>query len=174
MWAPGFWDDAMYGVNSVSILGFGADPDWEVFLGGIQCLAFDDTVEERVFVWPQLPHSWEEGSSIYLHVHCAVIGTGTGTIRWGLEATNWANVNEQFTTTSTIYTTATAAPGTDRTHLVHTFPAITMTDKTISCISGSRLFRDVAGDNFSGDVFFLSSDYHIKKNTPGSSLEFAK
>jgi len=151
-------------------------PDWESFApsGNLEAMGFDDSTEQEVFFDVQLNHDYKEGEDIYPHVHWSPGGTGTGTVRWGLEY-SWANVDAAFAASTTVYVEDDGS-GTAWDQQVAAWSALSGTGKTISSILKCRLFRDAshANDDYTGDAYFNGFDFHIPVDTLGSREEWVK
>ena len=156
-------------------------PNLVPFRGNVLVYEFSDENagnEEQVYFSVQIPHSWDEGTTIYPHVHFACGTTSVDSVRWGLEY-SWASVEENFpVSTNTIY--ASKQIGTAYDHKVVGFGGITPTtsqDK-ISSILICRLFRNSSNaieDSYNGDdVYLLQFDIHYQVNTLGSRLQWIK
>jgi len=136
-------------------------------------------VDEMYFV-VQLPHDWNEGTSIKAHIHWVPSqdgASGPTVPRWGLQYT-WTNIGETFPAYTTVYGTTTVPSETlvkDRQYLTP-LGTLDATGKTLSSMLVCRIFRD--GDNgadtFAGLAGALEVDFHYQKNTVGSRDEYTK
>jgi len=174
-YVPGYWDDLRTPVNAVRIPGSKA-PGWYNAIG-TQVLGFDDEAlaanEEEVYLTVQMPHGYQEGTSIVPHVHFVYALNEVGTnVRWGMSY-QWLNVDEAAGVTATIYALSDATNNDAMTHRIAYFPAIVGTGKTISSILTIRLFRNSSNalDTYTGLADFLEFDIHYLMNTPGSLAE---
>jgi hypothetical protein len=173
------WDDLRVPISSIKRLGF-TDPAWVQFKDdgagstGVYALAFDSGTDEEVFFTAQIPHSYDEGTDIYPHVHWTPSDGNAGNVVWGLEYT-WQNINGTFGNT-TIITVTDSTDATDRKHLYAAFAAINGAGMTISSILVCRLFRDAnnAADTYGSDAFLLEVDFHYQIDTVGSRTETTK
>jgi len=170
------WDDLRAPATAVRLPASGFyNPAETEYKGGI-VLAFGDEAsnEEEVSFLFQMPHTYEEGTDIYPHVHWVGEDNTAGSVRWGLEY-SWANIGDAFPATSTIYIDD--ANGDTDVHAMASFAAITGTGKTISSMLICRLFRNSsnAADTFtSKSAYLLEFDIHYQKDTLGSRTETAK
>ena len=155
-------------------------PTLSTFRGSVVTYSFGEQNaqnEEQVFFNVQIPHSWNEGTTLYPHIHFSCGTTSADSVRWGLEYT-WANVNGSFGTTTTIY--CSKQIGNAYEHKVAGFGGITPDSNTnkISSILVCRLFRNsshVTEDSYNGDdVFLLQFDIHYEVNTMGSRQQWIK
>jgi len=163
-------------------------PKWDVFIDdaggpGVYLHWFDDQdgvtdKEEELFFTAQMPHGWKEGSDIKPHVHWTTKDDATGkNVEWGLQYV-WANVTQQFSSTTTIiYTNNTIGTPGIRQHLISTFPTIVGTGHTLSSMLICRLFRHSshANDTFDGkEAGLIEIDFHYQIDSDGSNEEYLK
>lgn len=144
---------------------------------GVFAYAFGTATEKELYFEVQLPHTWVAGSDIKPHVHWSHVEAsppGTTNVQWGLEYT-WANADPPghvFGTTTIITGSTTVPVSSTRQQFITSLGTIDGTSKWLSSVLLCRVFRDVANDNFAGDAFALSFDFHIQHNTWGSIAEF--
>lgn len=168
------WDDFLVPMTRARINAATSKPDYDTFKNNVKAHLFDKASTETVTFDVQLPHSWVEGTEIRPHVHWCPVDTDTGSVLWRLEYTI-ASVNGTFGATTTI-DVLDAADGTAYKHQVAAFPAITMTGHTVSCMLVCALSR-IGGDGtdtYDNDAAGLAIDFHIAKNSYGSSQEYTK
>lgn len=174
------WDDLRFPVQSLKV-NDARPPIWSDIITPGQTLAFEDKAialqEEQVSFIVQLPHSWEEGTQLYFHIHYAYPSSIPDTrSTWTLEY-DWQNENELFglgTTTITCYTEYSDADVLKSQRVY--FPAINGTGKTFSSILVCSLTRhssDVS-DNYTDNVNLLEIDVHYQINTFGSYTQESK
>jgi len=137
--------------------------------------------DEMYFV-AQLPHSWNEGTIIYPHIHWIPSENGAAgpTLpRWGLEYA-WLNIGDTFSSYTTIYGTTTSTSEVLEENKQYLTPlgaaGIDGTNKQISSMLICRIFRDGSdtADTFAGYAGALEVDFHYEINTMGSRQEFIK
>lgn len=141
-----------------------------------QALNFVNNQADEVQFTVQLPHSWEQGDTIFPHVHFSPWGTGTGNVQFILEY-YISNVNGQFPASPATYTmTKNIASNNQWYHLIaNNATGVTMSGITVSSVLYCRLYRDnTVASNFADKVTFLSFDYHYQKNSLGSRQEYHK
>lgn len=163
-------------------------PDWDVFIDdtdgpGVFLHWFNDedgsiNKEEELFFTVQMPHGWKEGSNLEPHVHWTTIDDATGkNVEWGLQYV-WANVTNQFSSTTTIiYTNNTVGTPGIRQHLISEFPTIDGTGHTLSSMLICRVFRHSshANDTFDGKkAGLIEIDFHYQVDSDGSNEEYIK
>ncbi len=170
------WDDLRFGANLITP-GVANPPDWVAIggsLGGLYILEFNQSTEEEVYCFVQMPHNWKEESIIKPHVHWINHSGATGMVRWGLEY-SIASVGDGFPTPTIIYTNGDTCE-TQMTHQLIEFGDIDMTGHKISCMLITRLFR-AAGDSLdtaNDDVGLLEFDIHYQVDSIGSYQEYIK
>lgn len=152
-------------------------PDFSEFVDGIYTYAFrgGNSNVDQVFIAVQMPHDWDEGTSINPHVHWApaTVSTGTQQVEWNFEYV-WQNYQSEFPSTSTKINDVTGEVTATHRHNITEFGPIDATGKSISSILMCRLWRDGDNDSYNGDAFLLSFDIHYQTNTAGSRTEFTK
>jgi hypothetical protein len=146
---------------------------------GTYFYAFEDEAvagnEEELFVSIQMPHGWD-GTAIEPHIHYSVtqasVPTTNDTIIMGLEYSCSA-IGGTYPVTTTILSTTTVV-----TPYGHGYIDFAMVQPPVglSSLCGFRIFRNSssATDNFTGDVFGLEFDVHIRRNSYGSRQELIK
>jgi hypothetical protein len=174
------WDDARTPVSSVRLKG-SKDPTWTAWLTNLQILAFSDQAvagnEEEVLFFLQFSHSLKLGTDIYPHVHWVAEDATAGTVRWGLEY-SWANINDAFPSTTTIYVDDAVDTTAANTHQIAGFSAIDWSSNDgVSPLLVGRLFRNSssANDTYTGKwAGLLEFDCHFEIDTPGSKQATSK
>jgi hypothetical protein len=172
----GVWDDLM--IPGHGVKGGASAPSFATFSTyGNMAYLFAGNQDNDVYFSAQLPNSYMEGSSIVPHIHWAEGGTtGAGTnVVWEL-VTQWANMGAVFPAGSTNYITN-SITGTNWTHQISSFPALSGTGKTVSSMLMCRLRRLAsanASDDYNQYAAFLQFDFHFRKDTLGSRTETAK
>ena len=161
-------------------------PDWSGFpYGDNGSVAYinwfrSSGIDEMYFV-VQLPHDWNEGTTIFPHIHWTPSEDGSGVPRWGLQYA-WANIGDVFPSYTTIYGSVRIPSQTGNlvksSHYLTPFDSggIAGTGKTISSMLVCRIFRDGdhADDTFTGLAGALEVDFHYERNTLGSREEYTK
>lgn len=126
----------------------------------------------------QLPHAWNEGSTIYPHVHFAPWATNAGAaaVRFVLEY-YVANVDGTFPASpGTIQLTKTWTGSAQWKHQIASNDnGVDMTGLTLSSVLKCRLYRDnTVTNNLADKVTFLYFDIHYEVNAFGSDTEYGK
>lgn len=126
------WNDLRVAANDLRVPG-ARPPTWTDYKGG-QVLAFADQAveenEEIVYFVAQIPHSYQEGTNIYPHVHWVAEDNTGGNVRWRLTY-SWANRYAVLPAENTVYVNATASTTTD-VHNFASFGPLAGSGKTIS------------------------------------------
>jgi hypothetical protein len=175
---PGLWDDIRVPVTSTNSSGSNP-PTFSRFKRngasqGVFTWFFSNTVEQELYFTVQLPHSYEEGSDLYPHIHMVTNNAAAGTVRWGLEYT-WANVNEDFGNTTLITGDTVVAAATGNKQYITELGTITGTGKLISSMLVCRVYRDVVvAGNYATTVGLLEIDFHYQLCGMGSGQQYIK
>jgi len=131
--------------------------------------------EESLFFTFEMPHDYNEGSSIDPHVHWAPMTSDNGSVCWSMEYT-WIDNNGTFSTTSTQTATGVANGQfkSTMTSLGTILPA--GNQKHIYSTLVVRLYRNLpAGtDTFPAKAALISFDIAYEANTVGSRTETSK
>jgi len=168
------WDDvsiAMANVRSPASLA----PTWTSYLQS-QVPAFSPTQVNVLYFSAQLPHSYKEGTNIEFHVHLVYPDANVGNSTWYLSY-SWANFGEDFPVASSVTVYDVAAPAVANRHqLVSLAPSINGAGKKVSSVllcSIQRLGNTIE-DNYPSEIYLVSGDFHIIKDTIGSRSESVK
>ena len=164
------WDDLRFPASAIRLPGANA-PTVTAYKGG-QVLAFVDNADNFIYVIAQLPHAWEEGTDISVHLHWTpqVAGGAAGVenVKWDLTH-SWANEQGTFPGEAAITVTRDVQNDAVDTHLVTTFADISATGKTFSSILILSLKRDTGvANNYGSDAFLVEIDIHYKRNRLGT------
>lgn len=178
------WDDLRITPGAFDYAGTG-DPDlidYQPGGSGATFKVYSFQSGDQAFFTVQLPHGYEPGSDIYVHVHWTPGSRGNEengkTVAWKVDY-SWADINDNFPASAVIDLTDTC-DGTDHKHQMT--PDILLTgvaaDKTISSMLICRIFRD-AGDTWAGTIaaqspILLEVDFHVPLNTVGSTTHTSK
>lgn len=155
-------------------------PSLNVFRDGIHAYNFFAGQLSEAFASFHIDHDYALGTALYPHIHWAIQGTQTGTVRWGVEYTVAKGHGQMaFGPTTTVYVEQ-AANGTAYTHFIaevseaNAIPGTGIEpDTLILC----RFFRDGehANDTLAADAFVFCVDLHYqadKATTPFKSPNF--
>jgi len=177
---PPQWDDIRTPASAFQGRGIN-DPDFLLFQDdgvgsdGVFTWQFSNLVDQELFFWLQIPHSWREGTPIYPHIHWSPMTSGAGDVAWNIKYTV-AKIGDPFPVTYEDLIFATAA-GVALEHQFSFFSPIVMTGNLISTMIGCRLKRnatDWLGDTYEDLAALLEFDFHYQLNTPGSRQELLK
>lgn len=171
------WDDLTVAAQDVKLHGV-TDPDWVSLTDNLLVPGFDGAGvrDEEVFFAKQLPHGFDGATAISPHIHWCPDDAGAGVVRWGLEY-SWAAIGTVFPSSTTIYVNA-DTPESAKQHTLSSFADIDVPASVgLSSMIVCRLFRNgsAAADTYDGqDALFLEFDFHIKKDSLGSTSESTK
>ena len=131
----------------------------------------------------QMPHSYQEGEDVYIHLHWTPGPNGAGengnTVGWKIQY-SWANMDSNFPTMATA-DLSDACDGTNHKHQMTPEVQITGTGKTISNMLICNITRtdtgadDTWGGTGAGNLpMLLEVDLHFPINTVGSRQKLIK
>lgn len=170
------WDDLRFPATAINPPGLAADPDFDTTNGG---WLFAAGSTETLFMIAQLPHAWNEGSTLKPHVHWMKTTSASGNVLWRMTY-RWSPTGEVWGSTTDLDVTTTVAgtPDTDTANLslISSFGEIDASDKQISdmlVIQLSRIGGD-ASDTYGADARMLEFDIHYQLDSFGSNQEFTK
>ena len=190
------WDDMRVPIQSLKTGGV-KDPDflqWITDIGagrGIYAWWFGDEAvagnEEELFFAAQLPHGYQEGENIKIHVHWtpSVNGGAGEFVKWGFEYI-WLNIaGTAPANTAIIYSDASVAATATREgdasmvankHYTTEIGTLAGAGKTISSMLVCRIFRNSsdATDDYTGSAIMLELDFHYPLDAHGSLTEWAR
>jgi len=182
---PAIQDNDVFGwkdmtANMSSGRGTGASaPSWAAFRGNIEALEFSAGTMNEVFITFHPNHDIIEGENFYPHIHWSPNGTGTGTVRWGIEYSIAKGFDQEaFPEPTTIYVEHEITTNSQYRHLISEVTdaqAIPMPE--VDSLVLLRIFRDAAhaNDDFASTVFGLTADLHYRSgkfNTVGKRPDF--
>jgi hypothetical protein len=162
------WNDLVFSSTQLKTIGVAAKPDFSTTELGLLFPQNDTT--ENVGIIVQMPHFWKEGSSIYPHIHW--IQSSADTATWKIKYRVY-NIGATIPAWTIITNNNHSSPYTSGTiQQLATFPAISMSGKTLSCIIDIILYRN---DNIlAGDALLKQFDLHIEQDALGSNSEISK
>lgn len=172
------WDDLRFPANTISIFGFGTDPNVDTNSG---TYLFDASITETLFGVAQMPHAWSEGTTIKPHVHWQKTTSAAGNVLWQLDYEVVNNGDTALMTYASSISNSTVASGTPDNDtanevLITNIGDISMTNKTLSCLVLWKLSRigGNAADTYGADARLLEFDIHYEVDSLGSNTEFNK
>lgn len=174
----GAWDDMRTALSSARRRG-SSDPVWTKLADngagsvGVYAHAFSASAEQELFFEIQMSHQWDEGTAVKPHIHWCPIDATAGDVVWGLEYTVTHPVGGVYSST-TILSVTDASEGVANGTQIAPWGEIDMTGQRDSCVFVCRVFRDATNvaDTYAGVAFGLSVDFHYRKNSNGSLLEY--
>lgn len=167
------WDDLR--VSLERTLPASSAPTFTIFLDDLKCYSFAQG--EGLHLSVQMPHSWQEGTSICPHIHLGCADTTSGTAVFLLDYSVQSIGGGAFPAQTTISGSHTfAAPVTAKSHVMLDLGTIDMTGHTISAMLICLLRRGEGGDgdDLGAEVFVYEFDVHYRRDAPGSRREGSK
>ncbi len=173
----GNYDDLRGPATGINPPGAAADPGRDTDDGSF---LFDAGTDEIIAVQFQMPHGWEEGTTVYPHIHWCKTTSAAGVVKWqwrykkakpgaALGAWSaWADL------------TASGDFGNGDTankHAIHYVDGgLSMEGDTISTILMIGIQRDANHDDdtYAADAKLLDVDVHYKMDASGSTTEYGK
>ena len=179
------WDDLRITPGSFDRPGI-ADPAYVVYYpngGGLGLYLPEFAKDDFASFTIQLPHNYQEGTTIYVHLHWTPRDRGNeengNTVGWKIDY-SWANIGDNFADMQTI-DLSDACDGTDHKHQMTPEVAITGTGKHISSMLICNVRRSDTGTDdtwsstLSGELpLLLEVDFHYEIDTVGSRARTAK
>ena len=162
------WDDFV--VPELSSRVGGTAPNFIEYRDGIFADQF--AVGEEVHTSMQMPHRWQPGSSILLHVHLAlpVAADGTDNVKFQCIYEK-ADLNT-VGTVDTIVKEIAVTGGSQYEEFYLEFPAISMTGLQESAILLMKISRiDASGDEYGNDIVVKSIDAHYRAEKLGTAQD---
>lgn len=173
---PIYYEDLRVPFSTVRLPA--ANPPTATSYKNSEILAFSTTADNYVYFTCQLPHSYEEGSDIYPHLHWTIptdgAGSGEENVKWDFTY-SWANFDDTFPSSVSDTITIDVQKRTADAHMKSKFATINGSDKKISSVLMCSLKRDVSVSNdYTDNAYGVEFDFHYKKNTIGSLQELRK
>jgi len=167
------WDDLRVPVNALAPGATPADPIVYGPGGAVRIRGFNGaaTVESMDFT-AQLPHTYQEGSDLYPHVHWCPTTNNAGSVIWRIDY-YWLNIGDLIPVLGATSNNDNAS-GTAWQHQVLIFQNLTGTGKKISSMLMCRIWRDPTTDTYPDDAGLLEIDFHFQVDSAGSRQEYAK
>lgn len=169
------WEDIRFPATTVNPPGTASDPGVDTTYGW---LLFDASSTEVIFLIAQLPHGWEEGTTLKPHVHWCKTTSATGNVVWQLDY-RWSPIGETMDgswTTLSDYTPDVSDSDTAYHHALTGLGDISGTGKQISdCLimKLSRIGGD-GNDTYGADAAMIEFDIHIQLDSFGSTALYDK
>jgi hypothetical protein len=154
--------------------GSSSSPDIIAYAGSsyAEIAAFDDSSDEYVGTWKEIPHDYAEGTDLSIHIHWgSAAAAPSGDVRWNFvyqirhpDGTNTTVISE-----TTVGLTA-ATPTAQWDLKTHELGTITGTNIKIGDQIVFDLIRDAnnAADTMTGDAIVSTIGLHYKRNSLGS------
>lgn len=174
--SPNVYDDLL--PNAVTVGGGASAPSFTTYNGNLRAYEFlgtGVTTKDLQIQW-QLPHAWNEGSTVSPHIHLYVPNDASGGVIKFYFEYSWTNVNDVEAAASTISGTYTVTAAAGNRHRILEIATIAGTGKTLSSIISARLYRNPAdaADTFAASVWLKAADIHYLKDSHGSRQEYIK
>ena len=171
------WDDLRFSAVSINPVGQTAPPTLNQANGTLEFAAAN---VEIIAFQVQMPHSWQEGSTIRPHVHWRKKTEGAGAVLWRFTY-EFVNAGDVFTDSTTPLSASSTSPygaddGAALRHLITPFGEVTMTGKRVSTMALCTLARvgDDDADTYAGVAQLLEFDIHYRVDALGSGWEYVK
>lgn len=172
------WDDLRFPAQGINPPGAVADPGLESTTG---LLLFAAAGTETIAGVAQMPHAWDEGTTIKPHVHWQKTTSAAGNVLWQLD---YEVINNGDTAAMAYGSQGQGVTPMDGTPdgntanqvLITSLGDITMVDKRISCLIFWKLSRigSDASDTYGADARLIEFDIHYEIDSRGSIEEFTK
>lgn len=161
---------AMDGLEPTLREGVGNPCELANFRGNTLAYQFvPGSIMEAYVNW-DVPFNWAPGTDLYAAIHWSpAAGTGTGTVRWGLEFTA-AEVNGTFGPTNTFYVDSAVSTSSPWKHIQAVsdpYPGAAVMPNMRFLI---RLYRDGAAveDTFPDDAYLVGIDFYYQVSKFGT------
>jgi hypothetical protein len=166
------WDDLMFPFQT-GTTGGGSYPSFVADSGYYDFSAVDTTGPSKcvMYMTVQMPHDWNEGDSIYPHVHYKH-ETGVGTPKFWMKY-KWVNLAAAITPVSWNWYKMESTTGTtDKTHqMSYKTKGLVATGKTISSLLICQIYL---GPTSPTGVKAYQFDIHYSRNSLGSNTPTSK
>jgi len=166
------FDDLRFPATAINPPGSASDPDFDTIRGG---WLFADGSTELLFILGQLPHNYNEGSTLHPHIHW--VQENSGDVLWQLDFkwfNNGAEYPADFTTLQTVKKVFNYSSGS--LSQISAFQPITGEGMGISSMFAMKLSRigGDAADTYTGDALMMEFDFHYEIDGHGSEREYLK
>jgi len=168
------WDDVSISMSQVRSPA-SLSPAWRAYKQSY-VPGFSASAVNVLYFSAQLPHSYMEGSDIEFHIHAAYQDALSGNSTWYFSY-SWANIGDTFPVPEEVTVYDIPSPELVDTHqLIQIAPLIDGAGKKISSILLCSIQRlgNTDGDNYPSEIYLISGDFHIRKNSIGSYTETMK
>jgi len=165
------WRDLVADLSGSPAKNPTTDPSWSTFAGSISAWQFPHTKMTELFISFHINHDIKPGSKIYPHIHWAPTGTGSGTVRWGIEYTIAKGHNQEaFPSPTTLYLEQASPEIAGQHMIVETADNAAIDAPEIDSLVICRVFRDPlhANDTLASGAFGLFVDMHFQADKTGS------
>ena len=172
------WDDLPPSPIINARLGSTA-PTLATFVTDIEQYTFDAT-NDYVIGATEITHEWQEGTTIYPHIHWATNGSEVGAhgVQWQLKWSIGDDTEAFSSQTTSVIDVEIPAATADRTHFISNFaPTVTGTNHKIGayiCWRLARIATANGGGEPSSNPFALAIGFHAQHDTVGSRTVSSK
>ena len=163
--------DVVFLVDALKVPGSGG-PDFEqVGTSGVYAYNFAPSQDSTAYFQVQVPHSYQAGSSISIHIHWAPSSTNTGIVNWKITY-QLKSIDSAFSASASSDTGTDLYDAGDGTTLKHQMTASHVASGsgvTESAILLGTIARLGSGDSFTGDAWLVGLDAHIYQDKLGTA-----
>ena len=160
------YDDIV--IRAINLRAGATPPAYNTFQDSIQGVAFENLASDIVYGSFEIPHTYNEGSDLEVHLHWSPSSTNTGRCDWVMKYT-YANMNGVFGAEETLTFQQEGSGVVNKNQYVSANVFIDGTAKALK-IGAVFLFAlsRPTGDAFTGDAFLHEVGVHYQRDTLGS------
>jgi len=177
----GYWDDLRFPASAIRLSG--ATPPSETSYKDGQVLSFASNQDNTIYFNAQMPHGYNmEDIEFHIHMVLPVSGAGAGAENVKFDLTySWAEIGATFPSSTTLTATRDVQNDTLDDHIYFELGSVLKTNRAtgggvgVSSMLICSLTRDVSvANDYTSAVYYVSSDFHIVSNQPGSREETSR
>ena len=172
---PAYWEDLRVQVTGVNIPGAQTNPPTTDSTEDYGALTFPGAntpgATSDMAALVQMPHGWDNGTKVSVHLHLRNKTAGNGDAIWQLwhrKATPLGDFPAAWTVATLTYTLTPATT----THQLEDFPLIDMSGMGDSTVMMCLLRRFGGADTSTTDINLIAFDVHYLTSKPGSIAEY--
>lgn len=172
VYLDGEWDDSQQMAIALRDVGANVPALTQYGTSGIYMPLFD--INDLLVFSIQLPHGYQEGTSVWPHVHWIADAIDANTVKWEIDY-QWLNPTVDVIAAAPTSVYAEAAPAAAGVTYVTSTTEVTKAAAKISSLFMGNIRRITnGGTDATANIYLAFFDIHFRRDTWGSRQEYVK